>query len=175
MSRKILCHNQLESGNHLFSSCQATRTVWQTLQVKLHIIVPTGAITNWLWTQPKENLKVVTWTWWYLWKARNATIFQSQPLHPASILGKILQALHEWNVARTLFPNWKPSPLLLETWSAPPLTTHKLNIDGSFNPSSGTGGIGEIISSFRPSHLLPWPTLLLKLECKPFSEAYNYV
>lgn len=39
----------------------------------------------------------------------------------------------------------KPSPRPLETWSAPPSTCHKLNIDRSFNQTFGTAGISGII------------------------------
>lgn len=90
-------------------------------------------------------MKIVSWTWWYLWKARHSLLFQAQPFHPTSIIGKILQALHEWNVATSLFHNSRRRPSPPETWSAPPPSVHKLNIDGSFNPISGTAGIGGII------------------------------
>lgn len=100
-------------------------------------------LASWFWNQPKEVLTIVTW--WYIWKSRNAIIFESQPFHPHLILGKILRPLHEHNIAGTILncPNNRSLPPA--TWSPPPANTHKLNVDGSFNPNARTAGIGGIL------------------------------
>ena len=87
----------------------------------------------------------VTWTWWYLWKARNAIIFLSQPFHPSSIVGKICYAMHEWRMVSTLRTTKNCHSIPPEIWTAPPPGTHKLNVDGSFHIATGTAGIGGII------------------------------
>ncbi|KAJ8620410.1 hypothetical protein MRB53_028939 [Persea americana] len=87
----------------------------------------------------------VTWTWWYIWKIRSAILFQSQPFHPNPIVGKICNAMREWNVVCTLLTTILNPPMPPENWTAPPPPTHKLNVDGSFNNMNGTTGIGGII------------------------------
>ena len=76
-------------------------------------------------------------------EARNDIIFKSQPLHPP-ILQKIIQAMHEWNMAVVTFRDHHPGRLLLESWTPPRTAVHKLNVDGSFNHEIGTAGIGGI-------------------------------
>ncbi|KAJ8615688.1 hypothetical protein MRB53_035060 [Persea americana] len=150
-SRQPVCYatfNQNLETTYLLLALPPKR-IWQALQHRIQISTPRQPIINWFCHQPKDELVKVTWTWWYLWKARNAILFLSQPFHPSSVVGKICYAKHEWRMVSTLLTTKNRHPIPPENWTAPPPGTHKLNVDGSFHIANGTAGMGGIIHDCR--------------------------
>lgn len=113
---------------------------------------------------------------WYIWKTRNAYLFQYHPIHPLHVMAKTVKAIFEWNVAHLYAGPGSKACLTTDRWLPPPPGWIKMNFDGAFDIHSGKASIGGLArdlngnllmaftSEVRASHPLEAELLALQRE-----------
>lgn len=139
----LLCYEMEEDQEHLFMLCQATRALWFTSQLGIHVPQQTS-LTNWMkqWLScpDVEAQQIFSVTLWRTWKARNQAVFNNAPFKPMDIAAAVSDFVQEFNNANGRRRKPRKDPQTLK-WEAPDPETIKINIDaGCFeNRTTGMG------------------------------------
>lgn len=100
----IVCGNEIESVEHILSTCEGVRNVWFGLNFCFRINkVLITTMDEWLvgieGLVSKENtqqlLMKVAFTCWHIWKARCKLIFQNESWNPGQIIWAVNAAVRE--------------------------------------------------------------------------------
>jgi len=106
-SQCLLCQDDIESSDHLFSKCSQTTKVWDL--AKIHKWIPLQSdklqASDWLSSFEtlnrscnKKILQRISFLVWSIWKMRNATIFQRDLFQPLKCLIRAKKLSAEWSI-----------------------------------------------------------------------------
>ncbi|KAL6218685.1 hypothetical protein ACLB2K_011895 [Fragaria x ananassa] len=166
-----LCHNNVETAEHLFLHCSFATNIWGNL---LDLFQVRGVFNDIIsfFTYPVRHgySSQLTLLWWgmigacfyAIWHARNALRFQELIILPGSLLHSIKMQLHEINflskdtmkntvgelcILHRIGIKGRPSkaPKIVEVmWHVPSNYQVKFNTDGAARGSPGLAGFGGI-------------------------------
>ncbi|OIT19577.1 hypothetical protein A4A49_40764 [Nicotiana attenuata] len=146
------CPNTTETLSHLFINCPQARSIWEHFnfhipanQMDSQIFQLCSASTKCIVINNQSlPLKILTpIILWSIWKNRNLTLFRNstKPITHYDIIFQTLEYYHlvhkhkEKHIRETKTIRWTP----------PPKGFFKLNIDGSIDANTNTGGGGGLM------------------------------
>ncbi|XP_077234220.1 uncharacterized protein LOC143876406 [Tasmannia lanceolata] len=170
-----LCLSAGESIDHLFIHCQVASYIWGHLFSRFGVSwVASNSmaefIRSWDWAPWKRKGRIL-WkmcllaSWWFLWKERNARVFEGKVRSPYWIYIQVVAAVISWARSLPLFrfvsayalwEGW--STICMESvnkvksrpsWSPPPPGSLKLNFDGSSIGNPGAAGVGGLCRNHK--------------------------
>ncbi|KAL3715779.1 hypothetical protein ACJRO7_007514 [Eucalyptus globulus] len=92
---------------------------------------------------PEKELLVMTL--WFVWKARNNSIFRAQELEPTTSIDLAEAHLSNFSRWQQKEPKGTPDLHLPNQWRPPKEGKLKLNVDGSWKQGEQTGSIAGIL------------------------------
>jgi len=168
-----LCLKDIETLEHLFSTCSITLRVWH-LARQHHWVKDLALLSqsrDWVLAfqqlasvASKHMLQRFSFLLWSIWKARNASIFQNETFQPMRCLIRAKKLSAEWRIrTRMSVDNYSPgfpsiptthltSQIKIIRWHPPNPGRMKLNFDGSLQGTSAAGGF--IIRDWQGAVLL---------------------
>ncbi|KAF8730985.1 hypothetical protein HU200_016864 [Digitaria exilis] len=104
-----LCSSSLETDGHIFTDCPRASAIWATIGITAR---PTECRIPWTLGQhlllpSSVHLDVILLILWNIWKACNATIFDSHLLSPIAVLLQVIDDMDTWRPRyQELQPDW---------------------------------------------------------------------
>ncbi|KAL7253272.1 hypothetical protein ACSBR1_007747 [Camellia fascicularis] len=159
-----VCSQSSESIEHVFFGCAWTKAVWfgsdLGFRVELHSILSFQQWFGEIRAQMTEEesckplLCRVIWLCWSIWKARNAYIFNHEPVDPFYVIAKANWEEFEFLAARTSFPvqtgvTNQVRSSSVSRWIPPARGLLKVNCDATFHPMSSKGAIAVLLRDDR--------------------------
>ena len=92
-----LCHQELETANHLAIHCPFAKEVWNFFTssnlVLIQLLCQSNSVGEWwsmmrrhpLSDQQKKDISTTIYIFWHVWKERSRRIFQQKTLDAASV------------------------------------------------------------------------------------------
>ncbi|KAM2035155.1 hypothetical protein EV2_039176 [Malus domestica] len=155
-----ICHTHEESIKHLFLLCPWVETIW--FGGALNYRVNRSEVTswrNWLLAVIRANdkskpdlervLSLIAFSCWHIWKARCCFLFQHKHINPLQVLSAI-----STSVGAFLKATQSPSMSAMQhrhggagqvSWMPPALPFVKINVDASWDASTGEGFAGAVV------------------------------
>ena len=178
-----LCHNDIESMNHLFLDCVISSRVIECAVQQGWISNSILALTNNLCNRLQgiaslpslcRDLPRIFFLLWHIWKARNGVVFRNESFQPMLCLVSAKKAFAEWRIRSLLSiddylkgaPS-TPSPTKNKfvRWFPAQLEIVKINFDGSCLNSAAAGGF----------MLRDWTGKILKVGAANYGRASSLV
>ncbi|KAH7852215.1 hypothetical protein Vadar_021864 [Vaccinium darrowii] len=96
--------------------------------------------------EAKEEIGIVAFLCWSLWKSRNKEHFEKQPRDPSMILEQGVASWLEYKSANEASKGSVPAPKLPHKpiWIPPDTGIVKLNVDGALDERNGLSGVGIV-------------------------------
>lgn len=100
----VVCHSDIESGDHLFIQCSFACRIWDYIISLLHLPEPPALVKN-LWDSWRISVRqsqrdmsdiVIKAIVWNVWLTRNDYIFNANVLHVYSVIIKIDCMILSW-------------------------------------------------------------------------------
>lgn len=146
-TRCSVCGRLFEDGGHLFLGCKEVKKVWRATQlenVRQSLLVCQSAmeVLESIFSQAERTKLLVVALLWKWWNERNRVRHGEKRLTPEAFDSQVSLEVAEWG----LF--FSPQPSIQTTniskWRAPPDDFVKVNVDGAYNQTTGSGGWGCI-------------------------------
>lgn len=151
------CHKKPETVEHVMFQCKLARQVWHLAPLPFHYAADWGYMTfeQW-WTsrllalridgEVKEEIGIVAFLCWSLWKSRNKEHFEKQPRDPSMILEQGVACWLEYKSANEASKGSVPAPELPHKpiWIPPDTGIVKFNVDGALDERNGLSGVGIV-------------------------------
>uniref|UniRef100_A0A803QAH8 Reverse transcriptase domain-containing protein n=1 Tax=Cannabis sativa TaxID=3483 RepID=A0A803QAH8_CANSA len=149
-----LCLNAWESVGHAMFTCKHARHVWKIVGFSFNNkAVVSMKIEDFLFQisecYTKSELEMIFCTMWSIWSDRNNVIHGKLAQQPSVISAKAasflssFQSAHQLSLHAGLAP--ADTPTAHKTWTPPPPTFLKLNVDAAFDDTRKRIGFGAII------------------------------
>ena len=148
-----ICELQEETGEHLFFQCPWTRCVWFGCVLGARLEVDSIANFKRWWIaitdQDQEidnnELLMICWLLWNIWKHRNGRIFDHSVINPMLVIEEAASQFHEYQITHGAHSE-QSSDLCIKTyhWVRPPDGFLKINSDGAFYQDTQNGAIGIV-------------------------------
>ncbi|KAL6128596.1 hypothetical protein ACLB2K_071951 [Fragaria x ananassa] len=144
----LLCGVELKTSVHLFKECTVVKEFWCNGPLKEVIpSVPNSSLKEWVWTVTdaldKDQQSLFFSSMWELWTERNKVFWNHTSFNSFFISQWVVQFLDEYKkVHGRVEVKGKRGQM---KWECPPSGRLKINVDGAFNGSVGSGGIGVIV------------------------------
>lgn len=151
MSTDSSCHrcgSTIETLVHTLRDCTEAHKVWKTLQFDKVPLFFSASCKDWVQDNlygPNTSLFAITC--WFIWKARNSSVFEDVDWELWMILSKIFTLRN--SVLRAFGDPMTKSTERQVTWNPPQEHFIKLNVDGTSLGNPGRSGFGGI---FRNRH-----------------------
>jgi ribonuclease HI len=147
-TRCPVCNRLNEDGGHIFLKCKKARSCWSILgldelrETLLSCVSPRDLLQEIWKCNEAIQVRAVTflWEWWNIRNKANAGEGGSEP---AGVCSRVERLLIDFMTLKK--PAKPPKPPDIHKWAKPPENHVKVNFDGSFNATSGTGGWGYVI------------------------------
>lgn len=163
------CGSQDESINHLLFSCPRARHVWALSGIPwpengFDEVSHYANIYYLILMANNRDLAQATrdaipWTVWYLWKTRNAILFESKDIMPPEITDKIREEAGFWSLAQQvdqerLKEEKAASKDLSRRWYSPIRGWLKCNVGVAWDKVTKRGGGAWVIRDYRGKVIL---------------------
>ena len=143
-----VCHMMNEDGGHLFLKCKQARACWSSLGLgdlreKLLPCTSAHSMLEEIWkTDASVQLKALTlmWEWW---NNRNKANSGESMLDYMQVCNRVERHMVDFKSLK--LATIPPKPPDQHRWVKPPDNQVKVNFDGAFDQTSGSGGWGYII------------------------------
>ncbi|XP_026396180.1 uncharacterized protein LOC113290805 [Papaver somniferum] len=178
----------MENSSHCILHCNLSKAVWFAV-LGIHIQADANLVEwlcNWfdvLFSHQiqEDHLCKIAITAWCIWSARCDNVFKGWKITPDTIIHRSKKEIELLKTKQdTSIPPIPKQNRLNLHWSPPPIGIHKINVDGSFNYSLKTGGIGLILRDFAGTHrgskciFLESALSPEQVECKGLREAIQW-
>ncbi|KAF8110670.1 hypothetical protein N665_0080s0005 [Sinapis alba] len=162
------CGFQGESINHILFSCSIARQVWALSNVPFpengFDLVSHYSNIHYLTLMIKNPMisttvkEAIPWIAWYLWKNRNAILFEGISFLPTEIISKIMVEAELWSMAQQHEKekdrdHKEASKLQVQRWSPPNRGWLKCNIGMDWDRDRNRGGGAWVVRNDR-GHVL---------------------
>ncbi|XP_010424493.1 PREDICTED: uncharacterized protein LOC104709611 [Camelina sativa] len=162
----VRCGAEEETINHAIFCCPPARQVWALAQVP---VGPDSLPTESVYanvdhfldsTNPGSQIKNFPWLMWYIWKARNARVFEDVMDNPLDVVRLAEGEANAWLQAQVEVEDEdRPNPSLVpnsrqrESTSSLPnfFTGYRCFVDGSWKATDALAGAGWVCSSSQDS------------------------
>ncbi|KAF7821145.1 reverse transcriptase [Senna tora] len=149
-----LCNSGLETVDHIFCNCSASRKVWEVMGLHPTILLNVNQVLVWTKSNAENKSKLrmgvnfgsfFVFGLWEIWLARNSVVFENNVFDPVFTGGKAIFKSVEYS--HLYFDNSEiiSKGHISVGWKLPPLGWWKLNIDGSCQGSSNQIGGGGLL------------------------------
>ncbi|GAU20573.1 hypothetical protein TSUD_33200 [Trifolium subterraneum] len=148
------CNKQPETIDHIFFYCDWVRLVWFSSPLTITTSnVPSLSFSDWIFYMlqkaTKDSMQILSTITYNIWQARNKKVFNKKDTPVAEVVERVMKILSEYHThlidARPQHNPLKPSDDCNDkSWSPPPLTYLKLNVDAHLS-GDGRWGFGLVL------------------------------
>ncbi|CAO1943396.1 unnamed protein product [Urochloa humidicola] len=144
----VMCNRTHEDGAHLFFKCREAKGVWARSMLEkerlllMNVLSPRLVVEEMLKMKEDVGIKtlILMWSWW---NERNRVREGELRTPPASLSHGVDCFAAE--VLKVLKKERLEKKRLIQYWEKPPADTLKINCDGAYDHTEGSGGWGFVI------------------------------
>jgi hypothetical protein len=147
------CNTKIESLNHIFLECDWARQAWFACPLTINMDnLKIKNVPDWIeymYQQgQKEDIQILSTIMYSIWLARNDKEFNGKEVPPVDMVRQAMKNLHDYQVHQNARvaerPNESRTNRHNNSWSPPPNTFTKLNVD-AHSMGDGHWGLGLVL------------------------------